>query len=187
MSQLIARIMLAILLFPLAGTLYFIVFVVYVKSQNSWSRHNTNIAFLIAGIVSWIFIAGYWYALWRKTVRWTDGRISWTALCFLGAVLAGAVAGAAIYALEDELGVFVGTVLGPLLWQVGTVLVWRESAAERAERLAQSGPGGVVCPTCGYNLTGLKGTRCPECGSEFTLDSLLACQPGKAQAELEIS
>ena len=38
---------------------------------------------------------------------------------------------------------------------------------------------------CAYDMTGLKGTRCPECGSEFTLDELLASQPGKAAVELE--
>jgi hypothetical protein len=34
-------------------------------------------------------------------------------------------------------------------------------------------------------MTGLKSTRCPECGSEFTLDELLAAQPGRAAVELE--
>jgi hypothetical protein len=72
-----------------------------------------------------------------------------------------------------------------LLWVVATIFIWRETPAERAARVDRSGAGGVVCPTCGYNLTGLKGTRCPECGSEFTLDQLLADQPAKAQAELE--
>ena len=34
-------------------------------------------------------------------------------------------------------------------------------------------------------MTGLKGTRCPECGSEFTIDELIAAQPQKAAVELE--
>ncbi|MDB5303490.1 MAG: hypothetical protein JWM97_1039, partial [Phycisphaerales bacterium] len=42
----------------------------------------------------------------------------------------------------------------------------------------------VVCPTCGYNLTGLTATRCPECGSQFTLDELMAAQPGREGEEL---
>ena len=59
-----------------------------------------------------------------------------------------------------------------------------ETARERAERLNASGRDGVVCPTCGYNLTGLTEPRCPECGSQFTLDQLLASQPSRATAEL---
>jgi hypothetical protein len=35
----------------------------------------------------------------------------------------------------------------------------------------------VVCPLCGYNLTGLRQAACPECGDTFTLDQLAAAQP----------
>jgi membrane protease YdiL (CAAX protease family) len=28
------------------------------------------------------------------------------------------------------------------------------------------------CPECGYNMHGLKVTKCPECGAEFTIDQL---------------
>jgi hypothetical protein len=28
-------------------------------------------------------------------------------------------------------------------------------------------PGGESCPECGYNLTGLREPRCPECGTPF--------------------
>ena len=81
--------------------------------------------------------------------------------------------------LPSWITTFVGSVTAPLLWVFGTVLAWRESPAEHAARIASlGGAGALTCPTCGYNLTGLKGTRCPECGSEFTLDQLLASQPG---------
>jgi DNA-directed RNA polymerase subunit RPC12/RpoP len=30
----------------------------------------------------------------------------------------------------------------------------------------------IACPSCGYNLRGLKEAKCPECGAEFTLDQL---------------
>ena len=186
MSRLLARIMLAILLFPLAGMFYFIVFVVYVESRNSWSRDNTNFGFLLSGFTSWAFIALYWWMLWRKSVQWTDARLVATGLCFVGAAVMAGVLGVMIYNLEDELGYFVGTVTAPLLWQVGTVLVWRESAAERAAR--SSGIGGaspIVCPTCGYNLTGLTASQCPECGTRFTLDQLMASQPKHEQVEIE--
>lgn len=28
------------------------------------------------------------------------------------------------------------------------------------------------CPDCGYNMAGLSATKCPECGSTFTIDQL---------------
>jgi hypothetical protein len=69
------------------------------------------------------------------------------------------------------------TVLAPLLWLIATVLIWRETPAERGRRLHAAGRSGVSCPTCGYNLTGLSESRCPECGTRFTLDELMAAQP----------
>lgn len=185
MSRLIAQIMLAILLFPLAGLAYFIIFVVWVESNSNWSPDRTNIGFLVAGVLSWAFVATYWIFLWRKSILWTAERRTFTALAALAAAVAGGVLGAVVYRVEDELGFFVGTVAAPLLWQVGTILVWRETDAERAARLSKQGVSEIACPTCGYNMSGLKGTRCPECGSEFTLDALIAGQPAMRQAEVE--
>jgi hypothetical protein len=34
----------------------------------------------------------------------------------------------------------------------------------------------VTCPTCGYLLVGLSELRCPECGTKFTIDSLIKAQ-----------
>lgn len=31
----------------------------------------------------------------------------------------------------------------------------------------------LPCPKCGYNLTGLREARCPECGATYTLDELV--------------
>jgi hypothetical protein len=185
MSRLISQIMLAILLFPLAGLLYFVVVVLYWKTMRNWSQSSMDTGFLTAGFFAWAFIAVYWTLLWRKGVRWTSSRTQGTLMCFLAAGVFAFGIGALVNLVEDEVSYFVGTAAAPLLWQVGTVLVWRETAAERAERLDRSGAGALVCPTCGYNLTGLKGTRCPECGSEFTLDQLMADQPVRAQSELE--
>ncbi|MCH9033356.1 MAG: hypothetical protein IID42_02485 [Planctomycetes bacterium] len=35
------------------------------------------------------------------------------------------------------------------------------------------------CPKCGYDLKGLAMARCPECGTEFTLDELFATWVGQ--------
>lgn len=182
MSRLIARLLLSMLLFPLAGVLYVIVFVVHDQARGF---ANEEIGFVIAGVVIWGFMALYWWALWRKGVAWTAQRKARTLLCFLAAAFAGLIAGLITAPLDEGFGCFVGSVTAPLLWLVGTVIVWRETPTERGDRLGRSGSSGIVCPTCGYNLTGLKGTRCPECGSEFALDQLLASQPGRDQVEIE--
>jgi putative transposase len=40
------------------------------------------------------------------------------------------------------------------------------------------------CPHCGYNMTGLHEARCPECGTQYTLNELFASLQGSA-ADLE--
>jgi len=65
-----------------------------------------------------------------------------------------------------------------LLWLAATIFLWRETPLERVERIKGSSKSAVTCPTCGYNLTGLSEARCPECGTRFTLDELLALQGG---------
>jgi DNA-directed RNA polymerase subunit RPC12/RpoP len=101
-----------------------------------------------------------------------------------------AAAGAMLVALlvnrfESDVSTFVGTAVAPLLWLVATCFIWRESPEERAARLSDASRGAIVCPNCGYNLTGLSGTRCPECGKQYTINELLAEQPTRAAAEVE--
>jgi hypothetical protein len=190
MSRLIASILLAILMFPLGAVFYVVVFVtngqLWQSSSMGFSyRERTVAGFILAGLLTWIFLAVYWWVLWRKQVTWTPARRVGT-LKWLGiAVVLGLIAGAAGTAVDLEFGAFLGSVTAPLLWVFGTVLAWRESPAEHAARIASLGKEALTCPTCGYNLTGLRGTRCPECGSEFTLDQLLASQPSRAIVELE--
>lgn len=187
MSRLIAQIMLSILLFPLAGLVYLIAFIVYMETQRGYYPDREQIAFILSGILTWAFIGWYWTMLWRKSIEWTPDRTRRTILCYAGAMAAGVVLGGIMGGITDEasFGFFIATAAAPLLWQVGTVLVWRETDAERATRVSKQGLDQLLCPTCGYNLTGLKGTRCPECGSEFTLDALIAAQPARRQAEVE--
>jgi hypothetical protein len=187
MSRLIATILLAILMFPLAGLVYLLTFFISAVGFRSVIGREQNGLF-IADVLTWIFIAVYWLALWHKKVKWTSTRTSLTVWSFLAAGAAGIVVGlimaSALPRYDVEFAVFVGGVVAPLLWVVATIFIWRETAHESAQRLAGT-EGGVVCPTCGYNLTGLKATRCPECGNEFTLDQLLASQPSRATVELE--
>jgi rubrerythrin len=60
------------------------------------------------------------------------------------------------------------------IWLIGTAIIWRETAKERGERLRHMGIHTLTCPNCGYNLTGLREAKCPECGAAYTLDQLYA-------------
>ena len=189
MSRLIASILLSVLVFPIAAVFYLIIFFL----SDVTLRQNEEVGLLVAGVATWAFVAWYWITVWRKTVKWTAARVARTAYAAVAAALGGVVAWVAVAILsggrDEEFVVFIASVTPPLLWLVASVLVWRETDAERSVRLRAQGRGGdgpgVPCPTCGYDMTGLKSTRCPECGSEFTIDELIAAQPGRAAVELE--
>jgi len=177
MSNLIVRLLLSILLVPLA----LIFFVVLGVISNRGGRTES---FWIAALATWSFVAVYWIVLWRQAVRWNSTRTGLTVIvAFISALISFAIA-TLLDGIERGFGDVIGSMTAPLLWLAGTVLVWRESAVERMERLRSRGSKVLVCPACGYNLTGLREVRCPECGMQMTLDELIAAQPSQAGAEL---
>ena len=183
MSPLISRILLTIVLFPLAGIFNFILFIAMDPHfDDGWEV-------LIPALTTAAFMAGYWLLLWRKTVTWTRARVRKTLLAAGAAGVVGAVVGVTIgFTVEysgDDIAIYIGCMLWPLLWIVATLFVWRETNAERGDRLDRTGASTVVCPACQYNLTGLREARCPECGAGYTLNELLAGQPSRAAAEIE--
>jgi hypothetical protein len=63
----------------------------------------------------------------------------------------------------------------------GLLLMWlfairRRGPQGRPPRNAQDGMLDVLCPACGYRMVGLRESRCPECGAQYTLDELLSRQ-----------
>jgi uncharacterized paraquat-inducible protein A len=188
MSRLVAKILLALFMLPLAVILYWTtVMVVGLNLRSSFvGRSEEIVLFDCAGFVTWVFVAIYWFLLWRKSLRWSRSRQYKTF---------GLTAGLLVFVVLIEISMsgyfnsllsvasFFGSVLAPLLWLIGTVILWQETPAERRERLTS--PNSVSCPVCGYNLTGLTESRCPECGTKFTLDELLASQSAQAIRELD--
>ena len=184
MSGLIARILLTILIFPAATLFYFVSYIMLERKVLS----DGEAAIVWATVLTSLFMAGYWFVLWRRTVNWTPRRVGRTFWAIGAAVFAGGTVGAAIR-LALEYDQVVGTCLGCLwaavVWIICTIFVWRETEAERAARLSRANADVLVCPSCGYNLTGLRESRCPECGASFTLNELLAAQPSRVPAEIE--
>ena len=84
---------------------------------------------------------------------------------------------------DDDLGI-VGPTIGVLVW-LGIILFnWREYLSERMLRIKLINSDMIPCPDCGYNLTGLKSTRCPECGAWYSIDQVFSVLAGKKH-ELE--
>jgi hypothetical protein len=186
MSRLVARILLSILMFPLAALFFIVCMFVFdsLEAQGTYEAREVKM-FLFAGVVTWIVVAIYWCLLWKSAFNFTPRRVGGALLSAVIALGVGALAGLMTWGTMSEHGAgsfaaFVGTVLTIILWLIGTVLAWQETPAERAARIKSSGKSAVACPTCGYNMTGLTEPRCPECGSKFTLDELMAAQVHEA-------
>src|SRR3954464_14661369 len=152
MSRLIARILLAISIWPLAALVYMMTFVVFTEGMRGsyYGPDRATRGFAVAGCVTWMFVGAYWILLWRKSMGGTAARRGITILALFAATIAAGLVGGTMGGLvSPEFGWFIGSVTAPLLWLVSTVLIWRESAEERAARLANSGRESIVCPTCG--------------------------------------
>jgi hypothetical protein len=185
MSTLLSRIMLAIFLLPTASILYTLVLISCEEEMRRgiWPYSNRT-AWLVAALATWIYVGVYWILLWRRAVNWTRSRKRWTLLAAGGAAIVGGIIGILMGRYDDDLSFFAFSSVTPLVWLPLTVLIWRETVEERAARFTGFGTA-LVCPTCGYNLKGLTSTRCPECGTLFTLDDLLDRQRGHDQSVLE--
>lgn len=183
MSRLLSRIMLALLMLPLAAVLYGVVVVILVEMVFTFSYDFW--AFIVTDLVTAGFVGTYWTRLWRGTVRWSTRRITLTVTSALGASVVSAGIGVIVWFVDDSFAAFVGGVSAILLWLTATVFIWRETTDERAMRLRSAGTEAIVCPSCGYNLTGLRQTACPECGASYTIDELVASQPSREAAEID--
>ncbi|MCB9838265.1 MAG: hypothetical protein H6813_02910 [Phycisphaeraceae bacterium] len=192
MTHLVARLILTMLILPIAGAV-FVLGMVVILSMPSSSKGPPQPAHALILWGAVYLVAGFvWIAIWRPVVRWTPRRIGQTVLSGLIALSAGWAFGFTVYVISrHQIPLGIAALLGggvpPIIWILSTVLVWRETNAERTQRLAD-GPGGgrpVVCPMCGYDLSGSPEARCPECGAGFTIGRLLAAQPAGAMRSLD--
>lgn len=185
MTATMARLILAMLLLPATGAVFLLSFFALIRPAGP----PGTLAILIVWFIVYAFVAAYWLLLWTNVVRWTAARISRTAVVSGVALLIGAGIGLLLTALAPwapgQVVILVGGGTVPITWVLGTVIVWRESPRERTDRLSRLGAS-VLCPLCGYNLAGLRESRCPECGGSFTLDQLAAAQPRAAAESAEL-
>jgi hypothetical protein len=182
MTATIARLILAMLILPATGAVFVLVFVAMLRPGTPPS--TPQLLFLWA--VVYLFVGSYWVLLWRGVVRWTRRRVLLTAGGAIASLAVAVVVGGAGAALQPQapppLLIMLGGATVPIAWVLLTVLAWRETPAERTLRLVGAGADRIVCPMCGYAMTGLREARCPECGAAFTLEQLVAAQPARAAA-----
>ncbi len=193
MTHLVARLILTMLILPVAGAVFVLGFMLFAVLFASGTNNPPIWPIIVLWSIDYAVIAASWIMIWRPVVDWTPQRRGQTALSAIIAIGAGFAFGFTIWAIGSPSGMplfvpyLVGGGIPPVMWILSTVLVWRESAQERTDRLAGTGPsvGAVVCPVCGYDMRGVKAAQCPECGVEFTIGQLVAAQPHRALKTLD--
>ena len=172
------RLAIGVALLPLLSGLFFVEYLALNEAPWGWaSRSCTWLSYETCAVVA----TAVWFLLWRRAVVWDSTRR-------LGSL------GLALLFLASPLSVFWAypfgaTGLGPLcetlcllsplftfaLWLAGTAWLWRDRQPHAlVGRLVGVGAEGAArCPTCGYNLHGLREVRCPECGWASTVDDIV--------------
>jgi hypothetical protein len=181
--QIVARILLAVLLVPLALLFDLIAYLVIERANIFYFSRSAAWA---CNLMTAIILAVGWILIWLRQVSWTKRRRKISAIALIAAALVGGLLYHLIQRYFDiDVGIFVGCTGGALLFMLASTFVWRETATERSGRMRHTNVQAVVCPACNYNLSGLCEARCPECGARYTLDELLALQPQRGAAAIE--
>ena len=129
--------------------------------------------FLLAGL-AFLAITGW---VWSRSMR--SRAIALPIVITMGLATLAVAGGVWV---EESLGgdteVAIGGIV--LLAFAGALLVWlraiRRFRVHRPMRNRQDGMLDIRCPTCDYRMVGLRESRCPECGTDYTLDELLGRQ-----------
>lgn len=177
MTKLVARLVLAMMILPFTGTLVILAMAGFASRGRGGPPPATELLGMWAVVYG--FVAVYWILVWRDVVRWTARRKALTLVAGLAALGIGTLVGVFLYSFLQapaSIAVLISGGTIPVTWVFATVLIWRETPQERLQRLSAVGVDTLACPICGYNLTGLRESRCPECGAGFTLDQLVASQ-----------
>ena len=186
MTRTVARLILAMLLLPATGAVFILLFLAFIPMSGP----PTVGRLVLLWAALYAFVGGYWVLLWRDMVPWNGRRVRLTALATVLSLAGGVVVALGCMAINREVPLQIATLIGggtvPITWVLSTVLLWRETAAERLSRLTAHGMPALACPLCGYNLAGLTEARCPECGGSFTLEQVVLAQPRPSPPPAEL-
>ena len=187
MTRTVARLILAMLILPCTGAVFLLLVLAFLVPAGGPPAVGR---LLLVWFLLYAFVGAYWVVLWWDMVQWNRRRVALTAGATVLCLLIGAAVALGSLALYPMLllppAVLIGGGTVPITWVLSTVLIWRETPAERMSRLTTHGAPAIACPLCGYNLAGLTQARCPECGAQFTLEQVFLARPrpGPQAAEL---
>ena len=180
MTRTVARLILAMLLLPCTGAVFLLLFVILLANNSGAGPPPVSRVALMWSVL-YVFVGAYWVILWRDMVRWNRRRVVLTAVATVLSLAGGVAVAVACLAVNrqvpDPSAALIGGGTVPITWVLSTVLLWRETAAERLGRLTAHGMPAIACPLCGYDLAGLTEARCPECGASFTLEQIMLARP----------
>lgn len=176
MTPTTSRLLLSMILLTFQVAAYLVLFdIIYTASP--WSEFESH---LYTGLALYPIGLILWPLIWLRAVRWTFRRIAFT-MAWLVASLALAVvvflvwimAAALNSWLDEDYATGISVPLAMILWPLGTVFIWQDRLADRAARSRAAQRDAVKCPGCGYALSDIRSTTCPECGRTFTLRELV--------------
>ncbi len=115
-----------------------------------------------------------WLWIWWRAVVWSSSVLLKSILSGMILMMAPSLSILLVSRSNNifETLAYFTPIIGWGLWMAGTVRYWPMKVAPGVNGLTPK------CLQCGYLLTGLRGTRCPECGDEPTLDELWAATAG---------
>lgn len=130
--------------------------------------------FLGAGAagLGWSFIL---YKIWSGFRQWKR-RLRVVLVCFVTCLLSGGVI-ALVEAIAPRAEALIGSVV---LLALGIIIAFITQSIWEGRRLkamrADAPPLRINCPDCGYSMSDLETTVCPECGRKSTLGALIRAQ-----------
>jgi hypothetical protein len=169
----------------LAGVAFFLSYVVagwaprWARGWNGFYYPTDELVFAMLVLAAAGYVASLSW-LWSRGRRrtnafWKAGLLT-AALTLLTIVVGVLIEGSGMFRGAEE--ILIGGVV--CVGGAAAILVWVQAAHRFARRRplhnTQDGAIDLRCPSCGYRMVGLHESRCPECGTSYTLDELLARQ-----------
>ncbi len=152
-------------LFPFSFGVFWITAVVLDEHLSLPDAAQLPLAYAVAALA----MIAVWMFIWRRAVVWDRRTINMTVWLTAGLLvmpIALSALGGVLSSPWDNV-VQILPLIGWGAWIAVLLARWPMRPAA-----ARTPDGGPVCIRCGYNLRGLRATRCPECGDEPTLDEL---------------
>ncbi len=138
--------------------------------QSSYVRdEHVAVALGLAGVLWFVALIKIWatYTRFRNVLKTIFGILAIWAVAIPLAILADAF-------MRSGEEFFIAACI---LTAIGGSILLITSAAHRVRRgkpiFTPEGLPNINCPSCDYSMVGLHESRCPECGTRYTLDELL--------------